>query len=347
MKKLLCLLLLSVLFNSSVFADKIKIGIIGPFSGDWALIGDGVREGIVMAQESHKNLKHQYEFIYEDSQIDPLKVGTGTQKLINVNKVDALITILELSAQVVNPLAEKYKIPNISLASGEQVAKGDYNFTHYVTMEDQAAGYVSYLKKEKLNKVALYWIQAPTMKALRDEFIKQAKVGGIEVIEISYQGTERNFRPMIQNTIAKKVDISVLFDYAPTVDILAKQMKDLNAGKILGCETYVNSKNHALFEGIPFYGAYGPTESFEKQYEAKYKKTIGVGTGNGYDIANLYIEAYETFDKKPTAEQLVKKLSENKSWEGAMGPLTMDKEGVVHSKTVERKILNGKSVIVK
>src|SRR5438105_2778161 len=87
---------------SAVAADApdtrpvVKVGVLVSLSGDLATFGESYRNAIMMAQDDHPKTKYRYQLIYEDCEYSAAKTTTAVQKLINVDKVDSIITFFDL-----------------------------------------------------------------------------------------------------------------------------------------------------------------------------------------------------------------------------------------------------------
>ncbi len=78
---------------SSALADTIKVGVIGPFSGPFALQGKNFKAGIdaYFALNGNKVAGHDIEILYRDvEQADPAKSKAMAQELIVKDKVQYL-----------------------------------------------------------------------------------------------------------------------------------------------------------------------------------------------------------------------------------------------------------------
>src|SRR6516164_2569605 len=88
-------LVLPAAAENGVTADKIVIGQVAALSGPAAALGQGMREGILAAfaeANAAGGVKgHKLELISEDDGYEPAKSVTGAKKLINDDKVFALV----------------------------------------------------------------------------------------------------------------------------------------------------------------------------------------------------------------------------------------------------------------
>jgi len=137
MKKILLALgaafTISAAFVNSALADHtVKVGVIGPFSGPFAIWGKQFKNAVevYVAQNGEKAGDHTVEFIYKDSG-GPNPSGTKAlaQELIIKDKVDYLGGfVFTPNALAVAPLIQKAKVPTVlfNAATSIIVKKSDY-----------------------------------------------------------------------------------------------------------------------------------------------------------------------------------------------------------------------------
>ena len=70
--------------------EPIKIGVITPLTGDVAYWGESSRVGIALAEQDLLNDDINVEFIIEDGELDPTVALNAAQKLVNIDRVDAI-----------------------------------------------------------------------------------------------------------------------------------------------------------------------------------------------------------------------------------------------------------------
>ena len=72
----------------STGSDVIKIGWMGPLSGEAASYGESIKRGVELAK---KEMNVDVEIIFEDTKCDVDEAASAAQKLINVDQVVAII----------------------------------------------------------------------------------------------------------------------------------------------------------------------------------------------------------------------------------------------------------------
>lgn len=93
MKKLFLAAIAAVAMGTSAYADTIKVGVIGPFSGPFALQGKNFKAGIdaYMAVNGNTVGNDTVEIVYRDvPQADPAQSKALAQELIVKEKVQYL-----------------------------------------------------------------------------------------------------------------------------------------------------------------------------------------------------------------------------------------------------------------
>jgi branched-chain amino acid transport system substrate-binding protein len=130
--KLLSTLAALTLVGTAAYADAIKVGVIGPMSGAFALFGQNFKLGIDawVAEHGAKAGGHEVEFIYRDEESpNPAKSKALAQELLVKDKVHYLAGIyFTPDAMAVAPLLEEAKSPLVVMnaATSAIVTKSPY-----------------------------------------------------------------------------------------------------------------------------------------------------------------------------------------------------------------------------
>ena len=135
--------------------QTVKIGLSLPLTGDLAFMGEGAKEATQLAIENFGPTKHNYEFIYEDDQFSGTKAVTTINKLISIDKINAVVSAGSPAGNTIAPITEKNKIIHFGVASDQNVAKGDYNFIHWTPPSEESKVLISELLKRNLKRVVL------------------------------------------------------------------------------------------------------------------------------------------------------------------------------------------------
>lgn len=334
-------------------ADKpvVKIGLTVPLTGDNAQIGDAMKGGATLAREDMKtDTKYDYQLVFEDDGMEAKRTAATTGKLINVDKVDAIVSISSGTGGVVSPIAETSKVIHFGLASAQSVADGDYNFIHWTPPSEEARTLVATLEKKGIKTVAMLGLNQQGFLAIRDEILKQIEGKDIKVTsDQTINPGEKDFRTAIAKAKADNPDIYIVTFFSPEIEILTKQMREAGIkDNITAIEAFGLSTEPSLFNGLWYVDAALAESNFTEKYTKRFSRAPGFGSPNAYDVFNMLVAAYEAAgtdpNVKPSREDVLKKLHELKDFDGVLGNLTVDEKGVVLSPAAVILIQDGKPV---
>ena len=165
--------------NKMVAGDTIKIGYIGPLTGEVASIGDpglaGAKLAIKEINDAGGLLGKKVELVSEDDKCSSDGINAMT-KLVNVDKVVA-ITGPDCSASAGSalPVAQNAKVPTILRWASAAKLTGVGNFIFRIYPSDAfqskyAAGYI-YSKLAKKNAAVIY-VKNDWGQGMRDGFVE-------------------------------------------------------------------------------------------------------------------------------------------------------------------------------
>ncbi len=340
-------LVLTVFTTGQAFAkETYKIGVAAPLTGGLAFLGEGIMNGMKMAQEAVGDTKYNYELIFEDNQHDPKVSVTLANKFFDVDKADAIITIGDESGPVVSPIATAKNKLHFAIAVQRYIAKGDMNFMHWTPAMEQTTLLINEMKKRGIKKVGVFRSRYVGFVELFEAFAKNVKGTGIEIVtDQVHDATAVDFRSQIAMAKKTNPDIYLLLTLPPALEIVTKQLKEAGVTKPLtSCEAFGISPEATLFEGEWFIAPAGAQGYYRDAYAAKYGNQPPMATGNGIDIFELIVRAVESAQakSKPTSKQVSEELHKIKYHHGALGIMYIDSDGVVVTKPQAQIIKDGK-----
>ncbi|MCF8495899.1 MAG: ABC transporter substrate-binding protein [Alphaproteobacteria bacterium] len=349
-----CVLALS-LFVSPAFAQEkpvVKIGASVPLTGSNAHIGEGIKNALDLALASlPADTKYTYKIMMEDDGLEAKKAASAANKLISVDKADAVISVSSGTGNVVSPIAEQNKIVHFGIASAASVAEGTYNFNHWTAPEEEARAMAAELQKRGFKKVAALFMNQQGVLAIRDSFKTHLEGTGIELTtdEVINPG-EKDFRSAIAKAKSTNPDIYLVIFFTPELEILVKQIREAGiTTPVTSIEAFSLSNEPALYEGLWYVDSAEAKGSFYTDFEKKFGKAPAFGAPNAYDIVNLIVKGYETAPAppgvKPSMENVVSALHQVKDFNGVLGPLSIDDKGMVFSAAAVKIIKDGKPVL--
>lgn len=202
-------------------ADTVKIGVVGPFSGPYALFGKGFRQGIAayVAANGDRVGPHNVEFVYRDLDgPNPARAKALAQELVVKDKVNYLAGFyLTPNALAVTPLLEEAKVPMVvfNAATSAITEKSPYVVRTSFTMWQNVVPAAQSARKLGASKVTIavsdYAPGIDAETAFRTTF---EKAGGtvVEAIRLSLGTTD--FAPAMQRLANSGAD--TVFAFLPS-----------------------------------------------------------------------------------------------------------------------------------
>lgn len=264
--------------GAAVF-EPIKIGWIGPLSGDAAIIGVPNKEGVEVAVDkinANGGIDGRpIKIIFEDDQMEPTKTQNSYRKLVNVDGVKA---ILAVSYGGLLGLADQSQqdgivIMNALDVSEELAAAGDNVFAVGVYDEEIGRTLGGFIPATE-NVAIAYDNAEPFMALVKDNLISKFK-GNITAI-LSYDPKDHDARTLMLKAKNSGATTIVLLGYDET-GLMARQAKQLGIDiHIAGVDTFTSEnwrKNAQGAEEGAYFTYWGMPDSPEaKQFTQAYTR---------------------------------------------------------------------------
>lgn len=232
-------------------ADTIKIGFVGPLTGDLANMGENARAATQIAVDEINNaggiLGKKLEVVYEDDACNGATGANAVSKLINTDKVVAVLGGLCSGATLGEaPISEAAKVPQLSYCSTNPTISqaGDYIFRDVPSDLFQAKYAAEYLMNKGKKNVALLTIKNDwgdgLNKAFTDAF---AKVGGKIIITQSFDSDVKDLKGQLVQIKAKNPDAVYFVSYTDGTIAGLKQAYDLGIkAQFFGADAWDDAK---------------------------------------------------------------------------------------------------------
>jgi branched-chain amino acid transport system substrate-binding protein len=272
------------MFNSGERDERIKVGVIAPLSGDLAVYGHSLRNGITLAQEDFDLT--QYKFIFEDSEYNAMKSVSAYRKLVDVDDVDFIIGWGSVSGSSITSLATKDNIPLVFILVGADVSE-----------EDSGNVIIPFNDPEKHIEAVLEsieYVDEPVSIFLTDNPFLNLVASGLDNFPNVKTFGKYQFSDMDFKTDLLKISdesIVVLLLGGPQVVSFYKQMTELKISPraIIGTDMLEDvsllEKTDSKIDGTLFPAATVVDQEFTKKYSNKFKSDTAVFVaGSYYDI---------------------------------------------------------------
>lgn len=349
MKKLLLAAAAAIVMGTSAHADTIKVGVVGPFSGPFALQGKNFKAGIdaYMATNGAKVGDHTVEVIYRDlPAADPAQSKALAQELVVKEKVQYLAGFyFTPDAMAVTPILKQANTPLVIMnaATSAIVTKSPLvvrtSFTTWQTSTPMAQVAFDKGVKKVISVVSDYGPGVDAENAFKAGF---EKAGGEVVEAIRMPLATNDFSPIMQRI--KDSGATGVFAFLPSGPttlgfVKAYNENGLKAGGIqlfapgdLTQESDLPALGDAALGMLTtFHYAVSHDSPENKAFVAAADKAIGnpaeltfpaVGAYDGMHVIYKMIEATGGKQDAAKAVEAVKGLA----WTSPRGPVSIDPE---------------------
>lgn len=336
-------LLAGLLASAPAAAEDFKIGLLLPFSGVYAGLGEHIENGFKLGLEHYGSElgDNEVTLFREDSEAKPDVGLAKARKLVLQDRVDAIVGIVSSAVLgAVRDFAHGAKVPVIVANAGNDEATGD-RCSPYIIRVSFSNSQMNrpmgpFMAEKGIKKV---WLMAPDYAAghqMMDAFKETFTAAGGEIVGETYtplHGT-KDYGPYISAAAAAKPDAIYVFFAGGAAIAFVKQYHDfgvkqevpLYGAGFLTSPAYVNVQGEAadgVIVGLHYVPSIDTPENrrFQEDYQAAYGKTGSEFSVAGYDAARLVVEAIKASggDKEKFDAELAKV-----SFNGPRGPMRLD-----------------------
>lgn len=302
--------------------DTIKIGILGPHTGELAQYGVAVKNGALLYIDKVNaaggvNGKQIEPIIYDEK-------GDSTEAITAFNRmVDEGITAL-IGDVTTNPtiavVGEAYPI-NMPVITASATAEAvTYNTeTDTVYSNTFRACFTDPFQGVKMADYANEVLKAKTVGIIfetgndypvgvKDAFIKRANEIGLQVVAIEgYATGDKDFKSQLTNIASKNPDVVFAPNYYEDIGLIVTQARDIGLdAQFLGVDGWSSVSKYASaedLEGAIYCSSFatGATEEMTN-FEAEYTEVYGAESLNmfaalAYDAAVILVDAIKEAEK--------------------------------------------------
>lgn len=309
--------------SSSSTGDTIKIGAIGPLSGAASTYGISVKEGAQLLEKEVNSAGgingKKIQFIFEDDQADPNSSMQAFNKLVDSEKVSAILGPVTSGATLaVAPNATAKQIPMITPTATEPTITkigGDYMFRGCFVdsfQGDVLGKYASETLKFKTAAV-LYNSGSDYSKGIADSFKAKFEGAGGKVGEfLTYNDKDTDFKAQLTKIKTLNPEVIVLPDYYNVVGLIAKQARDMGiTAQFLGGDGWESEELTKIggdaVSGSLYINHYysgdqdASVKTFVDSYKKEYNKEPDAFAALSYDTSKILVKAIEKAGKTDSA----------------------------------------------
>ncbi len=294
-------------------ATVVKIGGIGPTTGDNAQYGQAVKNGAEIAVEEINALGGdiQFEFKFEDDETDNEKAVNAYNVLKDWAGDDPFLVLgATTSGCTIAVGAETYADNIFQITpSGTDAKCVQYDNAFRTCFSDPNQGKISaqYIKENGLaEKVGIIYDSSDTYSSgITQAFVSEAAAQGLEVVaqEAFTADTNTDMKVQLQKLQSEGADLVFLPIYYSQASIILQQANELDYHPTFyGCDGMdgilsVENFDTSLAEGLMFLTPFVTTNEDEKTqnfvatYEEKYGQTPNQFAADSYDSVYAVYEA--------------------------------------------------------
>ncbi len=330
---LILLIAIGIQRQKETQGTAIRIGVMIPLTGDAASYGLSVKDGIELAK---KDLGSNLELIYEDSKCDGKEAVTAINKLISINKVQAIIGELCSGATLpAAPIANEQKVVMISPASTSPkiTEAGDFIFRTVPSDALQGDFGAALVAKKGFKKLAILYSNEEYGVGFNEVLVKSFVLkGGLVVASEAFERTSVDLRTQLTKIKNAKPDSIYIISNSPDSAVAAlKQIKELKINAtIFGSEglksdDIIKGAGNSA-EGLILTSVSSGTTGFIQRHNEVYTKDPGPFAAQGYDAFQALHLAIQAGAK--TGEEIKNKIYATE-FDGASGKIKFDENGEI------------------
>jgi len=340
--------LVALSLSSALAEEPVKIGVYYPMTGPSAVYGQIGYKGLQLAQkERPKVLNREVKLFLTDNKSDKVESANAVSRLIQKNKVDAVIGGLTSSNTLSGaPVAEKSKVPMISPWATNPVVTQEKQWVFRACFIDPFQGFVgAKFARENLkakNAAVLIDISQDYCVGIANFFMKNyTKMGGNVVSKLHYNTGDLDFTAQLTAIKTKNPDVIYCPGYFKELALIAMQAKEVGlnvpilAGDAAQADELIKIGGKSV-EGLSFtthFDEMGVTTESGKKFVKAFRGTYPDVTPDSvsalsYDTYNILLDAIERAGSTDK-EKVRSELEKTTDFQGVTGVMTMKNHDMI------------------
>lgn len=336
----------------------IKIGFIAPLTGDAAALGNDMLSGARWAVDELNAAGgidgKQVELVAEDGKCTGVDAASAAQKLVNVDKVAAVVGgLCSGETLAAAPIVEAAKVVLISPGSSNPTITdaGEYIFRNYPSDALKTVAMAKYFAEKDYAKVAVLSENTDFAQGFRGALKENLPEGAVVFDEVVEPGT-KDFRTLM--TRLKDVDFDVILLNPNSDSVVALMVQQLReAGLTQEAISHDVAESAVVAEvagdtaeGFRLINVPSTVEgTFAQDFESKYGKPQGsvVWAAYAFDAVNILAEGWKAGAADGTA--LSQWMVNMAPYKGIVATISFDENGDVEGIPYQLKEFRGGSIV--
>jgi len=328
-------------------SDTIKIGWIGPLSGEAKTYGVSAKMGVDLALEEAGSMVggKKIVLVVGDDRGDSTEAVNIATRMLTQDGVSAILGSVTSDPTIaISGLADSYKVPMITgtatatkVTLNEDGSRKPFVFRACFIDPFQGTAAARFAVGELgVKRAAVLYDKGNAYTiGLAESFRETFEAGGGEIVAWqSYSGDDTDFSAIMTNVAALKPDVLYLPDYYGRVSLIAKAAKDkgLDVPMIGGDGWDSPDLDFATLAGGYFTAHYSEqdtreaVQNFAQQFQAKYGEKPDSFAALGYDAMSLLLDAIERAGSTD-GEAIRAALQSTQDFPAVGGSISFDENG--------------------
>ena len=322
----------------------VEVGAVLPLTGQFAIYGEPIRQGIELAYEQvQANEELDFEIALEiaDSESDPQRAAELARQLYSQGAVAVIggVTTDEALAMIASADREEKVLLSPS-ASTPRLTGISRNFFRVYPSDLREGIKMGTFAAQTLgiDSAVIVAAESPFARGIQDIFKTEFERYGGEVPEvIEYPSDTEDFEPIVEQVLEHRPVAVYVADYARNTAQIVQALRDHDfGGKILVTSAFaapeVLSEVGPAAEGVLVTQTAMPPDdpavaSFTEAFVAKHDNPPSVWAAHGYDALMVLVQAMQEGGTRPN--DLWKGMRSIRNFQGASGTIQFDERGDV------------------
>jgi branched-chain amino acid transport system substrate-binding protein len=354
------------IFQPASADETIKIGVVGPLTGQFAAVGQSQLNGAEMKTKEINAAGGDYkiQLLSEDDASNCDQSVNATVKLLTKDRVAAILGACNSPcALAMVPMTKRYKTPQFTFGVGTSITKqgSEWVFRVAVGAPGQTKALAEYTVEELGHKkIAVLYSDDEYGASMAEGFREALKGMGLEPAAYeSYPRSDKDFSGQL--AIVKKSGATALYStgsYAASA-LIAKQAQQIGLELQLLGDTgnatpkYVELGGDAV-EGAVIVEPFTPADpaqkikDFVEKYREQYERDPDGWVAEMYDTVGMIHEAVRAAGKvdAQSIRDHVAAYTPGTGYKGILGEWYFDGEGNANFDLYKVKIKEGKKIIL-
>ncbi|MEX0596843.1 MAG: ABC transporter substrate-binding protein, partial [Candidatus Paceibacterota bacterium] len=287
------------------------------------------------------NTKFEYQLITEDDQLNPAKVASAVQKLINQDAAHSIISTWSYGGNVVAPLLKEKSIPHLAVAWDPNILTyGNNNFLNLLSPKQFLPDFFRVFNSKGYKKVALIYFAEAGSVYCGKLFKDLAAAEGIEVVMEEELTADTDLKTIALKFKNSNPEIIFANLVGSQLEVFIKNLKAIDFKNPITTMTGFDLMSDLnVAEGFWFISDSSPKSLILDPKESSY------GLGNFYDYIKIIVQAHESWEGAgvPSGEWVSNYLNQTATFPSAFGTVRfLERTAVYDSRYYQ--IINGQKV---